>query len=125
MIRILSAIGGIAVAIAAVLLIIAGVALGYNLARTYEATYSSQLAISGARWIPPQEWLGMLLGGLAGLLVAGVILGTMATLYEIRDSLHDIRDGMRLGARMDADTRHAAARTRMEPRIEQPDRPVR
>jgi len=121
MIRTLSAIGGVAVAIAAVLLIAAGAAVGYNLAHGYDAGYSSQLAISGARWIPPQEWLGMLLGGLAGLLVAGVFLGTMATLYEIRDSLHDIRDGMRI----DAERRRETARTRLEPRIGQPDRSVR
>lgn len=88
MIRLLSEIGRFAVVAAAALTVLAGMIEGNVMSRGYEIAAYGAFSISGGGQFTPQEMLGILLGGLVGLVLAGTVLGAIATLYEIRDNLH-------------------------------------
>lgn len=90
MIRLLSRIGRLAVIISAALTVLGCMVEGYTAARDYETVSYGAFSISGGGQVTPQEVLGILLGGLIGLVIAGTVLGAIATLYEIRDTLHHL-----------------------------------
>jgi hypothetical protein len=77
MIRLLSAVGRATIVIAAVLIIVGGAVGGYMGAETRPELYFTSYG----------RWLGGLIGLVLGVVSAGVVLGPLATLYDIRDSL--------------------------------------
>ena len=77
MIRILSAIGRTTLVVAAILMILGSAAAGYlNAAKEY-----------GIADLGHGPAIGALIGLLVGTIAAGVVLGPLATLYDIRDSV--------------------------------------
>ena len=80
MIRILSAIGRATIVVAALLMIVGSAVAGYfNAAREY--------GIAGLGHGPA---IGALIGLVLGTIGAGVILGPLATLYDIRDGVRHL-----------------------------------
>lgn len=117
MIRLLSEIGRLAVIVAAVLTVLGGMIEGYVMARGYEMMTYGTFSISGGGQITPQEVLGILVGGMSGVVIAGTVLGAIATLYEIRDSLHQLNVQLRGSSALPSrplDRAHG----RREPRID-------
>jgi hypothetical protein len=87
MIGLLSATGRAIIVIAAVLTVIGFTAEGYLIARFQEALSYGNFSISRGGQIMPLELLYLAIGSGAGFIAAGTVFGTVATLYEIRDSL--------------------------------------
>lgn len=80
MIRILSSIGRATIVVAAVLMIVGSAAAGYlNAAKEY--------GIAALGYGPA---IGGLIGLVAGTIAAGVVLGPLATLYDIRDAVRHL-----------------------------------
>ena len=77
MIRLLSAVGRATIVIAAAVIIVGGAVGGYMGAETRPELYFTSYG----------RWLAALVGLVLGVVSAGVVLGPLATLYDIRDSL--------------------------------------
>jgi hypothetical protein len=77
MIRLLSAVGRATIVIAAAVIIVGGAVGGYMGAETRPELYFTSYG----------RWLGGLIGLVLGVISAGVVLGPLATLYDMRDSL--------------------------------------
>ena len=88
MIKLLSDIGRAVIVVAAVMTVLGSTISGYLIARTQESFVYGNFTISHGGQITPRELLYSLLGGGIGLVVAGAVFGAIATLYDIRDSLH-------------------------------------
>ncbi len=82
MIRLLSAVGRATIVIAAAVIIVGGAVGGYLGAETRPELFFASYG----------RWLGALLGLALGVVSAGVVLGPLATLYDIRDSLRRSAD---------------------------------
>ena len=92
MIRFLSALGRATVVVGALLTIAGGVIEGYIFGRVqglgiYEGAY---LTIAGRGQITPLELFYAVLDAALGIVVAGVVFGPIATLYDIRDNVRQI-----------------------------------
>jgi hypothetical protein len=128
MIRLLSEIGRALLIVSAVATVLAGVVLGYFLARSTEATASGAFQISDIARFTPDEIFGCIFGGAAGLLVAGSIFGIIATFYDLNDNIKRLIDlaGGQLGGlpHVERNGRNPnvgdGSRGRMEPSIERP-----
>jgi hypothetical protein len=88
MIRLLSAVGRATIVIAAGVIIAGGAIGGYV---GSEARPELFFTIYG-------RWLGALIGFALGVVSAGVLLGPLATLYDIRDSLRRMASSDAAGA---------------------------
>ena len=110
MIRFLSLIGRATIVIAAVLIIVGFVAAGYMNADSRPELLEYRFA----------RELGALFGLMVGIIAAGVILGPLATLYDIRDNVRrlvkfgegELAPGQRAGS-----MRTEPAPVRREPRL--------
>ena len=80
MIRILSAIGRATLVVAAILMILGSAAAGY-----FDAAREYGIAALGHSPV-----IGALIGLVLGTIGAGVILGPLATLYDIRDGVRHV-----------------------------------
>jgi hypothetical protein len=85
MIRFLSDLGRLSVVVAALLTIVAGTVCGYLLVRSSE--YASGIITIRGGIITPAEIVGGIVGMVIGVVAAGVLLGAIATLYDIRDNV--------------------------------------
>lgn len=110
MIRILSSIGRATIVVAALLMIVGSTAAGYfNAAKEY--------GIAALGYGPA---LGALIGLVVGTIAAGVVLGPLATLYDIRDGVRhlvELADGEMVPEAPQAPDRHGPVTTRREPRL--------
>ena len=82
MIKLLSAVGRATIVIAAVVIIVGGAVGGYMGSESRPELF---FTIYG-------RWLGALVGLVLGVISAGIVLGPLATLYDIRDSLRRMAD---------------------------------
>ena len=82
MITLLSALGRATVIVAAILTIMGFAAGGYGMGtgENYGGFTSGTAQAAGGVW-------GAVLGGVAGIIVAGAVFGPIATLYDIRDNI--------------------------------------
>jgi hypothetical protein len=87
MIRLLSYIGRTVIVVAAILTVVGFSISGYLLARYQELLDYGNFTISGGGQITPREGFYSLLGAGIGFVVAGIVFGAIATLYDIRDNL--------------------------------------
>ena len=125
MIRLLSAIGRVVIAVAAVLTVISCTMVGYLFARSQEFAIYGNFSISGSGQITPLEVFYSVLGGGIGFVVSGAVFGAIATLYEIRDSLRLITSHLRLITSQKTDNplpselagQRVARRVRREPHV--------
>jgi TRAP-type C4-dicarboxylate transport system permease small subunit len=79
MIRFLSGIGRAIVVLAALFTIVLCAIGGYGWAHGYYAGYAPTPGVGVAA--------GTVLGAVAGIVVAGIVFGPIATLYDIRDNI--------------------------------------
>ena len=83
MIRLLSAVGRATIVIAAVFIIVGSTVAGYVDADTRPYLFGFRFA---------REY-GALIGLVAGIVAAGIVLGPLATLYDIRDNMRRLAKG--------------------------------
>ena len=110
MIRILSMIGRATLVVAAILVIVSTAVAGY---------LDAGREVGGVA-IGYGPVVGALLGLLAGILAAGVILGPLATLYDIRDNVRliaEVAEGEHEPQTPKAPDRQGPVTTRREPRL--------
>lgn len=111
MIRILSLIGRATIVVAAFLMIVGSAAAGYfNAAKEY--------GIAALGYGPA---IGALIGLAVGTIAAGVVLGPLATLYDIRDSVRhlvELAEDEHVPAAPKAPDRQGPPTTRREPRLQ-------
>lgn len=91
MIKTLSAIGRISIVISAAIIVFAGGVGGYfSVLSAEEYRYGAGFAISQGGVLTPTELGGIAFGAVCGLFVAGLMLGLVATVYDMRDSLRTL-----------------------------------
>ncbi|MGH8749875.1 MAG: hypothetical protein ACREU5_12315 [Burkholderiales bacterium] len=82
MIKLLSAVGRATIVIVAAVIIVGGAVGGYLGSETRPELFFTSYG----------RWLGALVGLVLGVVSAGIVLGPLATLYDIRDNLRRMAD---------------------------------
>lgn len=98
MIELMSRIGRVCIVLAAIVAVAAGGYQGYHLATLYVLSHPEQYGYSEVR-ATTLEAVGALAGVLVSVILTGVSLGAIATLYLVHDRLRDLTAELRRTAR--------------------------